>query len=163
MMSRHLVDNDTCMNEGKDQQTYTRKMFHSQERFFAKLPMPKRDKPTQANKPHADAQRNAGNTRQLAGPVGGHPFVRDEVRSENDPKSQHAHIAHHANKPGHKGGARMKPLLDIGFEFVSVRPEIHRHLHHRFDHEKFYPQKKHEDKAEEFHGRLNISALEKGG
>src|ERR1044071_5015494 len=138
-------------------------MFHSQQSLLAEFAMSQRHDPAQADKPAAGAQGHTSDTGQLAGPIGRDPFARNEISSQNDPKYEDTQIAHDAHETDHEGGTRMECFLDLYFEFVSCRSQMHRDVSDRLGKQEFCSQEKHEHEAKKFHRRLDDAPGEERG
>ena len=59
-------------------------------------------------------------------------------------------------EPGHEGRMGVEPLLDALLDSVGRRAEVDGRLH-RFGQQKLDAQVEHEDKADQFHGRLDVA------
>src|SRR5262245_42893134 len=97
-----MPDDVGAVDEGQDEHADAGAVLHAEEGFWTKFAVAERDEPAKAGKPAADAERDASNAGEFAGPVGGNPFAGDKMGGDNNPKDKDSKIAQHANKAGHE-------------------------------------------------------------
>src|SRR5205085_11166749 len=114
VVTSHLVDDNSAVDQAQHQQADSREVFHAQERFLAELSMAQRYGPAQADEPGASAQSHTADAGEFAWPIGCDPLARDEMSREDDPKSQHANVSHDTDKAGHKSRTWVKVFFDLG-------------------------------------------------
>ena len=132
-MFRQLQRNVDAVENRHSYQAQPGKMLHLQQGFFSKPPVAARHPETQAAKPCVRAERDARDAGHLCGKRIRHPvfvgevsLVRHQIGGDDQPRQQHADIAHDAHETDGERGMRLQFFLDATFKLLGLGTELRR-------------------------------------